>query len=78
MNGEPYQYNPNEWVYKRSMTVQEVCAYLLSHAPADAILTICGDENIHFHMSNDKAYVTLDHDSLSDIDEYDGHTEKEL
>lgn len=64
------EYNPQFWKRAENVTVGKFCDYMSKHIPSDAILHVCGAEQIYLHLATDGNALSLDYDSLSDLPEY--------
>ena len=64
------EYNPKYWKSGVNITVGQLCAYIKEHIPSDAILYICGENNVSLHFSPEDNIFSLDYDNLSELPEY--------
>ena len=71
-------YDSKYWKHGRNVTVRQIYEYLQEHIPDDAIVCIGGSSEIYTHLSMDGSAFSLDFDSLSDLEEYDGREPTEL
>lgn len=71
-------YNPKFWKHCRNITVKQFCEYLQNNIPPEAVMYICGDNQVYMHLEEDGSAFTIDHDSLSDLPEYEGYEAEEL
>lgn len=74
MNG----YDPKYWKYGVHVTVGQFCNHVKRNIPSNAILYICGDDNVNLHFSPKSNIFSIDYDDLSDLPEYEGYEVGEL
>lgn len=65
-------YDPKHWKHGINITVGEFYSYLGRNVPADAVIHICGSNQVYLHLSEDGTVFSVDYDSLSELPEYDG------
>lgn len=71
-------FDPKQWKHVENITVKQFCEYLQEHIPEDALLFVCGDNQVYMHMESDGSIFSIDDNSLSDLPEYDGYEVREL
>lgn len=71
-------FDPKQWKHCENITIKEFCDYLQNHVPEDALLFVCGDNQVYMHMESDGSIFSIDDNSLSDLLEYDGYEVSEL
>lgn len=71
-------YSPKYWKHGINITVQQFREYLMDNIPLDAIMCDCGDRQIFMHLEEDGSVFSIDHDSLSDLPEYEKYAVDEL
>lgn len=67
MNG----YDAHYWKCGMNITVGQFCDYVKENIPSDAIFHVCGDSQVYLHFSPEGNAFSVDHDSLSDLPEYE-------
>ena len=67
------EYDPKYWKHGINVTVGQFCEYVKNNIPSDATICICGDNNVNIHFSPSGNILSVDHDKLSDLPEYDGY-----
>ena len=65
------EYNPEFWKGGENITVQQFCDYLQNNIPSEAVMCVCGCSDIYIHLEEDGSVFSVDHDSLSDLAEYE-------
>lgn len=71
-------WNAEYWAEGQGITVGQLCRYLQENVPASAVLNICGADTVCVNLSNNRHYVSLDYDDLSDLPEYEGREAKRI
>lgn len=64
------EYNPKFWKHGTKVTVGQFWDYLKANIPQDALLCVCGENQLYFHFTVDGAVFSIDNDSLADLPEY--------
>lgn len=70
-------FDPKYWKYCKGITVKQFCNYLQENIPPDALMNVCGDDQIYMHMEKDGSAFFVDDCSLSDLPEYEEYVEPE-
>ena len=65
------EYNPEFWKRAENITVGQFCDYVSKHILPDAVLHVCGEEQLYLHLSTDGNIFSLDDNALSDLLEYE-------
>ena len=65
------EYDPKYWKHGVNVTVGQFCDYTKKNIPSDAVLYICGDNNVSLHFSPQGNILSVDYDTLSDLPEYE-------
>jgi len=65
-------YDADMWVGCKELTSRQLMEYLILKTNPDTRICICGSGNVYLHLTGDKSVMSLDNDSLSELDEYDG------
>ena len=65
------EYDPKYWKHGVNVTVGQFCDYTKKNIPSDAVLYICGDNNVSLHFSPQSNILSVDYDTLSDLPEYE-------
>lgn len=65
------EYDVNYWKHGMNITVGQFCDYVKKNIPSDAIFHVCGDSQVYLHFSPEGNTLSVDHDSLSDLPEYE-------
>jgi len=65
------EYDANYWKCGMNITVGQFCDYVKENIPSDAIFHVCGDSQVYMHFSPEGNAFSVDHDSLSDLPEYE-------
>lgn len=68
----PRDYDPKYWIHAEDLTVKQFTGLLLERYPHDAIIGCCGMHGMFIHCTNDGSHVTVDSESLDDIETYAG------
>lgn len=63
-------YDVKYWKHCEGITVKQFCDYLQKNIPPDAIMNVCGDNQVYMHLENDGSVFSVDDCSLSDLPEY--------
>lgn len=71
-------YNPEFWKRAENITAGQFCDYVSKHIPPNAILHVCGNEQLYLHLSTDGNIFSLDDSALSDLPEYKNQEAGEL
>ncbi len=71
-------YDAGYWKHGVNVTAGQFCNYIKTHIPPDAVLHVCGDNQVYLHFSPDGNALSMDHDPLSDLPEYEGCQAEEL
>ncbi|MDE6053373.1 MAG: hypothetical protein K2G55_06380 [Lachnospiraceae bacterium] len=66
-------YDPKYWKHGVNVTVGQFCDYVKKNIPSDAVLYICGDNNVYLHYLSESNIFSVDYDDLSDLPEYEGY-----
>ncbi|MDE5699573.1 MAG: hypothetical protein K2I96_19555 [Lachnospiraceae bacterium] len=66
------EYDPKYWKHGVNVTVGQFCDYIKKNIPSDAVLYICGDNNVSLYFSPQGNILSVDYDTLSDLPEYEG------
>lgn len=74
MNG----YDPKYWKNGVNVTVGQFCDYVRENIPPNAVLHICGNNNVNVHYLPEGNIFSVDYDALSDLPEYEGCRAGEL
>ena len=73
-----YMFCPKHWKHSENITVKQFCDYLQNNVPEDALLFVCGDNQIYMHMEEDGSVFSIDDNSLDDLPEYTNAKIQEL
>ena len=68
-------YDPRYWKRCEGITVKQFCEYLMENIPPDALMNVCGNDQIYMHLEKDGSMFSMDYCSLSDLPEYEEHVE---
>lgn len=71
-------FDPKYWKHCENITVKQFCEYLQNNIPEDALLYVCGDNQVYMHMESDGSIFSVDDNSLSDLPEYEDYEVQEL
>lgn len=71
------EYDPKYWKHGVNITVGQFCDYIKKNIPSDAVLYICGDNNVSLHFSPQGNILSVDYDTLSDLPEYENCAARE-
>ena len=71
-------FDPKYWKHSQNITVRQFCEYLQNNIPGDALLYVCGDNQVYMHMESDGSIFSIDDNSLSDLQEYEDYEMQEL
>lgn len=72
------EYDPKYWKHGVNVTVGQFRDYIKKNIPSDAVLYICGDNNVSLHFSPQGNILSVDYDTLSDLPEYENCAAGEL
>lgn len=72
------EYDPKYWKHGVNVTVGQFCDHVKKNIPSDAILYICGDNNVNLHFSSKSNIFSVDYDDLSDLPGYEGYEAGEI
>jgi hypothetical protein len=75
---EDKMYDSKYWKHGCNVTVRQLYEYMQQNIPDDAIVCIGGSNEIFTHLSTDGSAFSLDFDSLSDLEEYEGSEPSEM
>ena len=65
------EYDANYWKCGMNITVGQFCDYVKEKSPSDAIFHVCGATQVYLDFSPEGNVFSVDHDSLSDLPEYE-------
>lgn len=71
-------FDPKYWRHCENVTVKQFCEYLQKNIPGEAVLYVCGDNQVYMHMEADGSAFSIDDSSLSDLAEYEDSEMLEL
>ena len=74
MNG----YDPKYWKHGVNVTAGQFCDYVKKNISFDAVLYICGNNNVNLHFSSKSNILSVDYDALADLPEYESHDVEEF
>ena len=66
-------YDVEYWKHGEGITVKQFCDYLEKNIPPNAIMNVCGDNQIYIHLEKDGSVFSVDNCSLSDLPEYEDY-----
>ena len=64
-------YDPKYWKRCEGITVKQFCEYLMANIPPDAMMNVCGNDQIYMHLEKDGSDFSVDNCALSDWSEYE-------
>ena len=70
-------FDPKYWKRCAGITVKDFCDYLQKNIPPEAVMCVCGVDQIYMHLEKDGSVFSVDDCSLSDLLEYQEYMEPE-